>query len=355
MEKRYEKSLEDAALKNIENDLLWNRKKNHELKNRIMMSIDKLESPERMKKNLNISLMRKITYCSATIIILIGLFIGSAFLSPAMAEMAAKIPYLNLLFESEKKPVINEINEALDENGYKWDGLGVAVQPKEVSVMIVGSDDYYNQVKTEVEDLIKDILKARKYDAYSVKVSKAEIYMEPTQEDEERLSEAIIIKDVVVEVLEKYGITNPDWPQIKNKELELQIPNKVTNIDEIKKEIVEILEEKEMGKFSIKVFTYNPQKREREGRWMPIVQTISDGLTSKSEFKVKTVGYTNKFNHLPLSIYTTLSSSDKDADETVKAIEKTIQDYLSSEKVKNIIKNDQYEVIIYSNDDKVMN
>ena len=318
-----------------------------------MMNIDKLESPERMKKNLNISLMRKITYCSATIIILIGLFIGSAFLSPAMAEMASKIPYLNLIFES--KPLIDQISETLDKEGYKWDGMSVNPGEKEVSVGILGSDDYFNTVKSPVEELIRDILQSRKYDAYSVKVTKAETSMEPTQEDEDRMSETIIIKDVVVEVLQKYGITSPDWPQIKNTELELQIPNTVTNIDEMKKEIVEILEEKEMGAYSIKVNVFDPEKRERDARWDDIRRTITEGLTAKKEYEVKTVGYSSKLNSITIAIDTNLALSESNKDEVVTKIEKSVQSFLNEEKIKNLIKNDQYEVLIYSKDGKVIN
>ncbi|MFD4817712.1 hypothetical protein [Peribacillus butanolivorans] len=39
----------------------------------------------------------------------------------------------------------------------------------------------------------------------------------------------------------------------------------------------------------------------------------------------------------------------------VEAIEETDQDYLHSEKVKNIIKNDQYEINIYRNKGKKLN
>ena len=226
---------------------------------------------------------------------------------------------------------------------------------KEVSVGILGSDDYFNTVKSPVEELIIDILQSRKYDAYSVKVSKAEIYTEPTLDDKERMSENIIIKDVVVEVLQKYGITSPDWPQIKNTELELQIPNTVTNIDEMKTEIIEILEEKEMGAYSIKVNVFDPEKRERDARWSDIIWTITEGLTANKEYKVKTVGYSNKLDSITISIDTNIALSESNKDEVVTKIEKSVQSFLNEEKIKNIIKNDQYEVLIYSKDGKVIN
>ncbi|WP_446728181.1 DUF4030 domain-containing protein [Peribacillus sp. TH14] len=63
----------------------------------------------------------------------------------------------------------------------------------------------------------------------------------------------------------------------------------------------------------------------------------------------------DKFDYLPISIETTLSSSDSESEKIVEAIEETVQDYLNSEKGKNIIKNDQYEINIYSNKGKKLN
>ncbi|MBK5499938.1 hypothetical protein JFU50_14085 [Peribacillus sp. TH14] len=50
-----------------------------------------------------------------------------------------------------------------------------------------------------------------------------------------------------------------------------------------------------------------------------------------------------------------MSSSDSESEKIVEAIEETVQDYLNSEKGKNIIKNDQYEINIYSNKGKKLN
>ncbi|MDF9759505.1 hypothetical protein OKW24_001278 [Peribacillus simplex] len=299
---------------------------------------------------------KKVVIFSLSLAAAFGLFIGSAFVSPAMAEIASKIPYLNLLFESEQKPVIDEIKEALDGKGYKWDGLGVSVQPREVSVMIVGTDKYYNQVKSEVEDLIKDILKSRNYNAYDVKVTKAPVMEEPTAEEKKESEQYHKIYKIVEEVLQKYGYNSLGQRNgISDELIEFELPKTESRIEEIKKQVRDRLKQKGFDEFSIKVYTFNPQKREREGRWMPIVSTISDGLTAKAEYKVKLVGYTNKFDYLPISIETTLSASDTDSEKIVEAIEETVQDYLHSEKVRNIIKNDQYEINIYSNKGKKLN
>lgn len=271
------------------------------------------------------------------------LFIGGAFVSPAMAQIASKIPYLNLLFES--KPVIDEISDALNEEGYKWDGLVVSVRPREVSVMIEGSDKYYREVKEPVTELIQGILDAKGYDAYKIRVSK----MSPIEEVPGKESDEYDkIYAIVLEVLEKYGYDSLGQVNGINDDLiEFELPKTETRKEEIENAVIESLKQKQVGEFRIKIHTYNPQKREREGRWMPVVETISDGLTAKKRYKVKSVGYTNKHEYFSISIDTNLSPSNKNTDDVVNEIEQTVQDFLSSDEIQKMIQGDQYEIVIY--------
>jgi hypothetical protein len=110
-----------------------------------------------------------------------------------------------------------------------------------------------------------------------------------------------------------------------------------------------------MGVYSIKVNVFDPGKREKDARWSDIIRTITEGLTAKKEYEVKTVGYSSKLNSITLAIDTNLALSDSNKDEVVTKIEKSVQNFLNEEKIKNIIKNDQYEVLIYSKDGKVIN
>lgn len=101
--------------------------------------------------------------------------------------------------------------------------------------------------------------------------------------------------------------------------------------------------------------TFDRAKKEREDRWMPIFNTIADGLTAKAEYKVKGIGYTNKYDYFAIYITTNVSIKDEDAKELADAIEKTIDVYLTSEKVKNSIKGDDYKIIVNSKEGKQLN
>ncbi|MFP3888539.1 DUF4030 domain-containing protein [Priestia filamentosa] len=357
MKKQSNSHFNEDSLKRLNKDLIWDEKQKQKQKDRLMQRINHLESSKRIpyiykwKQN---RWMKRVIYSGFAFLIFIGLLISSAFVSPAMAQIVSKIPYLNALFEA--KPLTDEITEALDEKGYKWDGVGVENYLKQVSVMIVGSDEYYNEVKSPVKKVIQDILDSRGYDAYKVKVTQSIPYEEPTSEEKKQLEEYNKIYDVVLEVLKRYGYDSLGAVNnIQPGSISFELPNTEKRTEEIKKQVANALKQKQLGDFSIKVHTYNPQKREREARWSKIVDTISNGLISKKEYKVEMVGYSNKPTAFTISIETSVSSTDSDAKDTVDKIEKTVQDFLHSKETKQTIGDDAYQIIIYSKDKKKLN
>ncbi|WP_141604268.1 DUF4179 domain-containing protein [Terrilactibacillus laevilacticus] len=89
---------------------------------------------------------KKIAYICCAAILLFALLLSSAFVSPAIAKVVSKIPYLSLIFES--KPVVVIIMENLEEKGYKNIGIGISYVPKKnIQITVEGSAKYYNEVK----------------------------------------------------------------------------------------------------------------------------------------------------------------------------------------------------------------
>jgi hypothetical protein len=137
------------------------------------------------------------------------------------------------------------------------------------------------------------------------------------------------------------------------KTIEFSLPNTESKIVEIKQQVQSQLDAKNLGTFTLKVDVYNAKKREREGRWSPIISTITEGTFGVKKYKVTEVGYTNRYaEYMMITIRTSVSSSDSDYDEVVGDIKDTIQEFLTSKKTKEIIKDDAYKVIITSKDKK---
>jgi hypothetical protein len=271
-----------------------------------------------------------------------------------VANVAAKVPFLKMLFES--KPITDEIHDALTEKGYKFDGIGAQFTPKkEFSVGLLGSKEYVDKVGPEVKKIVKDILLAREFDAYDIKVYSSEgRIVEPTPEEKQADEEFAKVAEIVSQVGKGYGHEGiGDGFDPTKKTVNFSLPNTETRIEEIKEKAQTELAAKNYGTFTIKVEVYNAKKREREGRWSPIIHTIAEGTFGAKKYKVKGVGYTNKSSeYMTIKIRTSVSSSDSDYEEVMNNIKNTIQEFLTSKETKAIIQNDAYKVIITSKDKK---
>ena len=117
-----------------------------------------------------------------------GLFFGSTFVSPAMAQIASKIPFLNEVFMKDldkegADSVFNLVREEGLKRGYEVTGMRVGQglmegdDPEKVYVFLT-SKDYNEKRKLEVENLTKEMLDQKGYYAKSIGVLpfKADFY-----------------------------------------------------------------------------------------------------------------------------------------------------------------------------------
>ncbi|MED3891883.1 DUF4030 domain-containing protein [Peribacillus frigoritolerans] len=362
MKKQYEDSDFDSSLKKLNADLMWKTTQKQELKKRIITDIEKLESQEKNKNPIlltrikKVSWIRKLTYFGIALVILFSLFIGSAFISPAMAEVVSKIPFLNSIIN--KKPVGTIINEELSERGYKFSGPNINYPNKTITITVEGSNQYYKSVKGEIEGIVKEILQSNNYDAYKVKIEKyvdvpySEVEKKHIEELEKQHKKDMVLSRALDKVFEKYHIlqygVNP------NKTIEIALPDTETNTDEIKKEINNILQKTTKEKYSVKINKVDMDKRDRDKRWMTILDSITDELIGKRDYKVTLTGYS--INPEPrINIWTSLNSSDPDSKEHGDNIEKILKEYLNSKEMQPLVKNDSYKINVYSKDKKKIN
>ncbi|WP_338368128.1 DUF4179 domain-containing protein, partial [Enterococcus faecium] len=151
--------------------------------NTVKEEVDKIKIPEdKLDQAIEFGLKRgkkskrgvgkKVLYICSAAVLLFGLLIGSTFVSPAMARVVSKIPYLGQIFENEND-VLYVISEELREKGYKNTGAGVSFPEKEIIIEIEGSEKYFDTVKADVEKIARNILQSRNYDAYTLKVNKS--------------------------------------------------------------------------------------------------------------------------------------------------------------------------------------
>ncbi|WP_428912185.1 DUF4030 domain-containing protein [Niallia sp. Krafla_26] len=363
MKEQYEDTDFDTSLKKANSDLLWNNKQKQKLKKIILSDIEKLECQEKDKNPIlspNIKrgrVLPKLIYSGIALIILFSLLIGSAFFSPTMAEVIAKIPYLNQVFHTE--PVQQTIMEELRNEDFKIDGIGTT--GKKIEIRVNGSEQYFQDVRKDVEEIALEVLKSRNYDAYTVKVIKSNhTYEKSSPETSKQVDEAIKVDKALQQELTKYNYQNvaTQVGSLNNAGdlfIHIGIPNTEENPVGIKKLARSVIEEKTNQKYTLEFEKINLKVREQENRWLRVLIPMFDGLYSKKEYYFKNYSFSAQSQPMTLYIETTMSYSNPNSKQLGKKIENTIVEFLESEEAKKIIKDDEYEIIVYSKEKKKIN
>lgn len=300
--------------------------------------------------------VKKWFYASSAAVLIIGLLVGSALVSPAMANVVAKIPYLGSIFEF-KGDIVIEISEELRGKGYKVNGLGVSYPEKVIRIGIEGDQDYYKNVKPEVEKVALDLLKSREYNAYSVKVNR---YKEPKvpqkdKETQQRSEDFQVIDSGVREELAKRDIEVIRLGHFaKPERIQIDIPNTEKRVDEIKQVVSDVLSNNHIHSIPVEIKKVNMKKEDQDRRWREILQLVSDDLLGRKEYKVRMVGY-SVHPEPEIQAFITLSSKDVNAKAFAKELEGVIDEFLKSDQMKEKINDEAYHINIYSKEDKIIN
>ncbi|MGM0806889.1 MAG: DUF4030 domain-containing protein [Bacillota bacterium] len=307
---------------------------------------DRIQKRSFEKKN------KFILYMSAAVL-LFALFIGSAFVSPVMAKVASKLPYLGQFFES--KDITMVMHEEFVKKGYKVRSVGVSYQgKKEVLIVIEGSSSYFDKVKDDVESTASRLLKSRDFDAYAVEVTKYEERKdESTPEQKERFKKESELFTALDGVYKKYQFAGLSINSDKNV-VEIEIPETDTRMFEIEKHVQSVIKIKTDETYAVKFKKVNMKKRDQERRWGDILGMVGDELMGKKVYKVTGLGY-SVYPSPEIIFKTSLKKSDPEAKKHAEELEKVIEEYLATEKMQAKIKGDSYKITIRSKDKKKLN
>ncbi|UYT88955.1 DUF4030 domain-containing protein [Priestia megaterium] len=308
------------------------------------------------KKRLGLN--KKISYLTGVAILFIALFVGSAFIFSPIGAIASKIPYLSAIFESKRLDEL--ILSNLEDKGYKIGGVSVSNSlEKEVEVRVQGTTSYYNSVKKDIEQVVRDILDSKQYDNYSLNVSKENIKELQLTENEKNT-----ISTLKGQISDKLTQSNYNFKSIEvapwEKVIYINVKGSDTYYQNVKSDIEEITKNiMEDNNYKGYVVMVNKEqkslikKEDNDIIGSKIVPTISEGLSSKSKYNVTSVSY--KKDPLTFIIKTSNMSTDKNAKDLGIEIDNEIKSLLNSNEVASSIKDKKYEVIVYSKDNKKIN
>ncbi|WP_409252760.1 DUF4030 domain-containing protein [Bacillus sp. SCS-153A] len=313
-----------------------------------------IDSAIRRGKRKRWGFAKKTAYSAGAPAALFCLFIGSAFVSPTMADMASKLPLLNQLFES--KPVFQIITEELRED-YEVDAMGMSYSPKkEFTVAVTGSEEYYLSMRGEIEERVEELLAARGYDAFSIKVYREEPHQNtPEQEHQEHLNRTLLntvhegLKDYDFEILTVGGSYSDD-----RKVVTLAIPDTETRTAEIEEIVQKLVQDAGLDNVQVSFQKIDREKSKQAHRWTPVITTISEGLMGRKDFHVKGITKSNDTESTTVFVTLDLPASDGEAEGFAAEIEKAVNEFIQSDEAKEAVQDDSYTIVIYSKEKEVL-
>jgi len=283
------------------------------------------EKVPRMKHRI-ISKRKKLIGSLAGLVAVGGLLFGSTFVSPAMANMAAKIPYLNEVFlkdldEDGAKSVFALVREEGLRRGYEPTGLRVGQglmegdDPDKVYVFLK-SKDYNEKTILDAEKLTKELLDQKGYYAKSIEVLpfKADFYASMRRINRIMIAEAkkieTLIKDKGYSV--DYVGMNPGIDEIF-----VILPDTEKHVDEVRN-IIQAYQKRKYNEFSLDIRTVNLTNMDVETKLKKDLNTIFEGLVAKKEaYKVNSFTYSTT-DQLVITIETSLEKKDQKIKEKIR-------------------------------------
>ncbi|CAG9613519.1 hypothetical protein BACCIP111899_02734 [Bacillus rhizoplanae] len=326
-----------------------------ELDNKVRIGIERAEK-ELNKKHGSISRIsipqKRILYAALAVILLFSLFIGSAFVSPVMANVASNIPYLGRIFESKNMDQV--VSEKLKDEGYNVGSIGVSYNPKPtISIPLNESEEYINQVEEKVEKIVKDTLYTRDYDRFEIK-----IYSNRNVEhnvSDVGPKQTYLTKDIYKKV-EEHGLEVLMVGMSPNEKIiHVDIPSNEERTDELEKIILDVAKGYGMQDYTVKFRKVDLKKQAKSQEWAQIIPVLSEGLIGNSKYKVDGIGYSDSKEPFTIIITSSLNSSNPEAKNLAKDIEKMVNDLINSEVVNEKIKGEPYDILIKSKDGKKIN
>ena len=305
---------------------------------------------------------KRVYYPISIAMIMIILFIGSAFFSPSLAGVLAEFPYLSGFFEEEKSDmeVTKELEETLLDIEPNIGGLDSDYENKQITVSIRGDKTYIQNVKPDIVHEMKDVLTHHNYTGFDIRVERFIPYDDSysLSENEKRIKkeedqiskelESLLIEDKY-DVL-SYGV------DIGMKRVVIDIANSESkdDIKEIKAYTKDVLTKHNHEELVIEETIIDMEKRDQADRWTDVISIISDGLEKKSDLNVTEVAYSNNSSTITLYIKTSINSADPGKKDEANEIVSTIEEFIDSVQAAPYVQEDPYKLIVEDKDGVVL-
>jgi hypothetical protein len=310
-----------------------------ELHQRVVAGVDQAIKNKKSAKGTKWSLKKKSLTIAAAALVALALLVGSPFVSPAMANIAQKIPFLNAIYH---KDISSRIAEALDAKHIPYDSI--AIRYGQDKTIIVGiKDSTHSGLRREATDVVNRVMKENGYDSFAIQTDDSMVDNKPekaTPEENQR-----------TKALSELAASLKDFPDVTvgilgTKAFDVQMPDTEKRVDEIKQKIKEVAKRYHMEDYPIELRTFSMTKRQLDHQWQSLITTIGEGVLAKKEYHVKGFGYSIKEDTMNFIITTTYDDVNEESERTAVKIEQLINSFLKSEDAQKRVGDKKYKIII---------
>lgn len=319
------------------------------------------EKQKARRKNI-----RKIAYSGIAAVILFTMFIASARFSPVMAKVVAQIPYFSQFVKQQeyKYSIYDVISDVANKKGYKLGNFDVVISEKKITLTLLGQKEEITSLKNSVVKNINKELEARNFGKFKIAIKSGKektVVQEDSPEVKQFMKDSEELQNKIVTMLNENHYIMAFPPQVRINKIEkfIYVAVPKTESKQRMKALKSMLlsTSKEYGEFKFRISRIDMKAREQEKRWdkNQIISILAGGLMENKDFKV--TGFSYSFHPLPLQIIikTSVKASDPVAKGLANKIENEIKTFIKTDEITKDVRNDPYEITIYSKDKKKIN
>ncbi|RFB33523.1 DUF4030 domain-containing protein [Bacillus sp. RC] len=168
------------------------------------------------------------------------------------------------------------------------------------------------------------------------------------------LSSGEKLKKVVQSLDKEYNIRTATIDDKRNI-IEVDIPNSKSS-KSMQKDFDEIAETYNLEDFKLKINKIDLEKAENQRKWLEVTSALYEKIKKDSQLKDVLIGdYDIKVQpQAYIKLYIPYSSSDPAASSYATNVKKKVQEFLTTDRMQKIIKQEPYKLEIYSNDEKLL-
>ncbi|PFK67044.1 hypothetical protein COJ21_24405 [Priestia megaterium] len=161
------------------------------------------------------------------------------------------------------------------------------------------------------------------------------------------------LDDILSDISDKYAVLSVSSDS-RNVNVEVE---DTEDADKVKANIKRQLKENGIKAYKVNVRERNVKQIEKENRWLKIEREAVSHLRENEQYKDATYKMTEVTLKQPVTvaIVAPITKSDENAQEYSEKLKKEVNTFLQTKEIKDQSKGDSYKIVIYDQDDQVVN